>query len=225
MKFIGLFLMLLTILACNNQNSNQKSNRDKQSMQNGQLEANTEIEKWKQELLETKQIASPCYFRKTLDSADFVNWYKNNPNQNDGLPLNDKDILSLSYDFDSDNKEDLLLYFMAENCSGHNGNPKTYAKIIYSNGNIKSNLMNDIINAIQIEYNNKRKTNNLKEITDSYLESTTTISSGNESWVFGSFSLYTKDDAHCCPSYTGKYRFDHNKNKIEINLFQEIILK
>ncbi|GAA3584468.1 hypothetical protein [Snuella lapsa] len=224
MKVIGLFLILLTTLACS-QNSRQSSSIEIKAIQNGQLNIKVEIEKWKQELMQAKQIGSPCYFRKTLDSLDYINWYKENPNQEDGLPFDDSEYKLVRQDFDSDKKDDLLIYFLAENCTGHNGGTKTFTKIIYSNGKVKSDLMDDIIRAIVREYDNKRISNNLKEITDSYLKTTTTISYGYGNYVFGDFRLYAKDDAHCCPSFEGRYSYNLKENRINIRLFQEILLK
>ena len=111
---------------------------------------------------------------------------------------------------------------MAENCTGHNGNPKTYATVIYSNNTSNPQLMNDIISALQIAYHQQKKSDQtLKEITDNYLENTITISKYQDG-IIGTFNLYTSNDPHCCPSYNGTYRYDINKKAATIDIRDNI---
>ncbi len=150
LKFVILCLVLLMAISCS-----------------PNLKVKTEIENWKQQLLTTKQIGLSY---SSDEKLDHIKWMKENPEQLDGLPQDDKEIKAVFDDFDNDNKKDLLLYFLSENCTGHNGSPKTYATIIYSRNASNSDLMKEIILAIQTEYKQMRKKNkNLKDITDAYM--------------------------------------------------------
>jgi hypothetical protein len=215
-ELLVLCIILLTALgACKQGAKQENSKNDIQTTQ--VVKIKTEIEKWKQELLKSKQIGSPCNY-ECLDSLVHKKWRDDNPDQMDGLPIDDKKIKAVRSNFNNDNKEDLLLYFQGENCTGHNGGTKTYAKIIYSNGTSKSDLMTEIITTIQSEYNQRRETTkNLKEITISYLETTTTID-GYHNGITGRFILYAKDDAHCCPSYKGIYTYELKRKNMEIEI-------
>lgn len=78
--------------------------------------------------------------------------------------------------------------------------------------------MNEIISAIQSEYNQMKDTDkNLKKITDSYLETTTSID-GYQNGIIGTFKLYTNEDPHCCPSYSGNYIYNVNNKFMEIEI-------
>lgn len=136
----------------------------------------------------------------------------------DGLPLDDGGINSVLGDFNNDSQEDLLLYFQAENCTGYNGGTETFAKIIYSDGTAKSDLMSEKRNAIQSEYQQSENENEkLREVTDAYLATTTTIN-GYRIGVTGDFRLYTETDAHCCPSYSGTYVYELKGKKMQIKV-------
>ena len=213
-SFSASFIFLI-LVACNS--SKQGNNNNNAVPEINQEEIKTEIEKWKKELLETKQIGKPCDY-KNIETSALQNWMEENPGQLDGLPSDDKEIKAIRADFNDDNKEDLLLYFQGKNCTGHNGGTKTYAKIICSDGTSKTDLMSEIINAIQSAYNKKRKTDkNLKEVTIDYMETTTTIN-GYHNGITGQFRLYTKDDAHCCPSYTGTYTYQPEEKNMKIQI-------
>ena len=217
LRLLALCVMLLTTVACNQNLTREYSDVKNKLSHSGKLDVKVEVEKWKQELLKSKQIGSPCN-HDHIGSIEYQKWIDDNPHQKDGLPLDDKEIKAVQSDFNSDDNEDLLLYFQGENCTGHNGGLKTYAKIVYSKGTSKSDLMTEIINTIQSEYNEMKKTNkNLKEITSSYLEETTTID-GYDNGIIGKFRLYTKDDAHCCPSYEGIYTYELKSKNMEINI-------
>ena len=210
LKFLIFWSALLLMGACNLANN-------KNDIKSKPIDIKQEIGKWKQELLESRQIGSPCNYEHE-DSLVRQKWRDDNPDQMDGLPFDEKEIKSVRFDFNNDGKEDLMLYLQGVNCTGHNGGTETFAKIIYSGGKSKSDLMNEIMTTIQTEYNLKRKTNkNLKEITDDYLKTTTTIS-GYENGIRGEFRLYTKDDAHCCPSYNGFYVYNLAEKKMKIDI-------
>lgn len=216
-EFLILCLIVLIVGSCDQITKHENNCDDTQLSKRNRSEVIIEVEKWEKELLENRQIGSAFNYQ-SFDSLVHEKWRKNNPDQMDGLPFDDTEIKSVRSDFNNDNKEDLLLYFQAENCTGHNGSTKTYAKIIYSDGTSKSDLMNDIISAIQAEYGHRRKINkNLKEITSSYLETSTTIN-GCHNGIIGEFRLYTKDDAHCCPSYNGIYTYKFKGGSMEIEI-------
>lgn len=182
----------------------------------GNIDTKTAIQNWKQELRTSKQLGPPCTY-KNLASTEAQKWIKDNPDQMDGLPA-DEDIHSVWADLNNDGKNDLLLYFQGVNCSGHNGGTQAYAKIIYSNGTRNSLLMPEIRDAILAEYNRMRETNsNLKAVTADFLETTTTIT-GYQNGITGSFRLYTKEDPHCCPSYSGTYTYRLPVKKMTLNI-------
>jgi hypothetical protein len=215
--------MFLGVAVCNQNSALEKIHNKSHLIQNTKIDVNLEIQKWKQNLIENSLIGNPCYFRdrEELDSLDCVNWYKNNPNQLDGFPCDDKEIKSVVFDIDNDFKEDLLLYFIADNCTRHNGNPKTYATIIYSKNNKSVNLMDEIILSIQSKYNQlKDRNNSLKTITDSYLETSTTIDRYNNGIIVGKFKLYSENDPHCCPSYKGFYSYDIKNKSMVIEILE-----
>ncbi|MCW9034030.1 MAG: hypothetical protein OQJ97_07390 [Rhodospirillales bacterium] len=216
MEFLVPCIMFLIALGACTQGTKQENNKnDILTTQVDQVK--TEIEKWKQELLKGKKIGSLCDYER-LGSLAHKKWRDGNPDQMDGLPVDDKEIKAVRSDFNDDNEKDLLLFFQGKNCTGHNGGTQTYAKIIYSNGASKSDLMAEVITVIQSEYNRRREiTKNLKEITRSYLETTTTID-GYHNGITGKFRLYTKDDAHCCPSYNGSYTYELKRKNMEIEI-------
>lgn len=180
-----------------------------------QIDSKKEIEKWKNELINEKMIGAPCSY-KDSSSQKASEWSKKNPGLMDAFPADDKSVCTFKADFDGDGKQDLLLYFISENCTGHNGDTPSFARIVYANGTYTSDLMQEIRLSILDKYNEKRKSEKLKEVTDSYFNESVTILYDNG--IKGDFKLYTNDDAHCCPSYTGKYVYNVNEKKIEIFL-------
>lgn len=179
------------------------------------INAQKEIGKWKNELINKKMIGAPCNYKDLLSQQAFE-WSKENPGQMDAFPSNDKSISAVSADFDGDGKQDLLLYFISENCTGHNGDTPSFARIVYADGACISDLMQEIRQCILEKYNDKRKSEKLKEITDSYFNESVTISYDNG--IKGEFKLYANDDAHCCPSYKGIYEYNVKEKKINILL-------
>lgn len=174
-----------------------------------------ELEKWKKELLDSKQLGSPCNF--DMFTAEAAKWAKDNPKLGDGLPTNDKEITTINSDFDGDSKQDLLMYFISNNCSGHNGGTPTFAKIVYANNSSNAELMKEIKQSIITEYKaQKEKNSKLKEISDYYLDETLTISYKNG--ITGDFQLHTKDDAHYAPSYNGKYVYNVKDKKLNLTI-------
>lgn len=180
-----------------------------------QIDSKKEIEKWKNELINEKMIGVPCNY-KDVSSQQASEWSKENSGQMDAFPSDGKSISTVNADFDGDGKQDLLLYFISENCTGHNGDTPSFARIVYANGTYTSDLMQEIRLSILDKYNEKRKSEKLKEVTDSYFNESVTISYDNG--IKGEFKLYANDDAHCCPSYKGTYFYDVNGKKIEILL-------
>jgi hypothetical protein len=174
------------------------------------------LEKWKKELVDSKQLGNPCNFENAL-TPEAAKWAKDNPDQMDGLPKNDKDIATINSDFDGDGKQDLLMYFNSNNCSGHNGGTPSFAKIVYANNTSNAELMKDIKQSIITEYKaQKEKNPKMKEISDSYLDESLTISYKNG--ITGSLNLYTNEDAHCCPSYNGEYTYNVIDKKLNLTI-------
>ena len=208
-RFLIIPLMLFCFFACN-----------QSTKQSRQQKVKTDINKWERELLAAKQIGPPCDY-KSMASPKAQMWREVNPGQLDGLPADDKEIKTVWADLDNDHKKDLLLYFQGVNCTGHNGGTQTYAKIIYSDGTADSNVMDEIIHAIQAEYNLMKNTDSdLKAITNDYMETTTTIT-GYHNGITGTFRLYTSEDAHCCPSYSGTYTYQLQTKKMTLRISEE----
>lgn len=216
-NFIAIGILVFAFSACNQNTKQSNVNSDSLTV-TSKIDSKVELEKWKKELLDTKMIGKPCDFNVADDVTQQEKWNKENPDLMDGLPKDENKYGIVKSDFNSDGKEDLLLYFMSENCTGHNGGSPSFAKIVYADGTCNANLMNDIQKSIIEEYNKKRTNDkNLKDITTDYLKETTSISYSNNT-INGEFNLYAKDDAHCCPTYNGKYTYNAGNNKIDLQI-------
>lgn len=215
MRYAPLCIVILfTSVSCK-QPENKKSNQSEAT--EIKISLKDALSRWKQDLVEAKVIGSPCDY-ESLDDPAAEKWRVDNAGQLDGLPSDELAYKSVGTDLNGDGKDDLLLYFQGNNCTGHNGDTKTYAKIIYSDGSEYSDLMNDIIRSIKTEYNRQRdEGKDLKPVTDDYLETTTTIT-GYRDGIRGGFLLYTASDAHCCPSYNGQYVYHPSDKRMEISV-------
>ncbi|MFN8276917.1 MAG: hypothetical protein U0T84_05505 [Chitinophagales bacterium] len=172
------------------------------------------VAKWKKELLDSKQLGSPC---REAGGDSVRGWQAKNPNQDNAWPASDRDVTTVQTDLNDDGENELLLYFQSENCSGHNGGTPAYAKLIYADGKEDAHLMEEIRKNILIEYNRKRSTDStLPEVTNQYLDGTTTMVYGDS--INGEFQLYKADDAHCCPSFNGSYAYYLNPVRMHIQL-------
>jgi hypothetical protein len=211
-------IMGVSLSSCRKKENPVSDVRPAASAQNASnINPSTEIEHWKKELLSHNLLGQPCPDNQKGDRNAYETWTNKNPQQDNGLPADAKQIKTASADLDGDHQPDLLMYFMAENCSGHNGGNASFAKIVYANGSSNANLMQDIRAAIINQYTQQRQSNKaLKAISDSYLESTTTIAYDQN--INGEFSLYTDADAHCCPSYKGKYTYNAKDKSIVLSL-------
>lgn len=209
---ITLLVTSTVFVSCNN--SSKRENVATDVKRKFKIETTVEIENWKKELVDTKQLGTPCDF-EPINDQKIKEWTTRNENQLDGLPKNNADIRTVVSDFDGDAENDLLMYFISENCTGHNGDSPSFAKVVYANGTTEKQLMNNIKQSIIKSYKDKMKTDNtLKEITDDYLDEQLTIS--YKDGLTGKFSLYTNEDAYYSPTYTGTYRYDMKNKKSEI---------
>lgn len=221
LKILPFTLGLILLMGCgdNRKNSDGQNSHDTSTSENifdkGRILS--EKERWKEDLLGSGVLGHPC------DSDHFSPetaqiWAKNNPDQLDGFPADLKKVESAQKDFDKDEQPDLLLYFNSENCTGHNGGTPSFAKIIYANGSTDDKVEEKIIHAIIKAYKEKRDSDpKWKAITDNYLKNTVSIAF-EQNEIRGSFNLYSEEDAHCCPSYTGHYTYSPQKEKAEIEL-------
>lgn len=167
-----------------------------------------ETEKWKKELLFNGEVGPPC-------SEDYVKWGEDNPDVYYGLP---KKIDHKTSDFNNDGKDDFLLYFHAgDPCNGGNGNGSDFSKLIYSEGEnylYNNNLTHKIEQLIKQEFQNK---------TNSYSNINTIIFiSDFDKEISGDYILWTENDAHCCPSYSGKYKYNLLTRTIEMSISKNI---
>lgn len=180
----------------------------------GDFNLEKELQTWKKELIASKQLGNSC---KNRNSA----WQKANPGQMDGWPTDESTIAHALADFDKDGKMDLLLYFKACNCNGHNGSVPTFAQIVYGNGKHTNQLMTEIQQAVLKEYNTMRTTDStLLPILDTYIENTTTISYDEKKGINGSLFLYTAEDPHCCPSYTVNYTYNVSGKHMKLDILK-----
>lgn len=204
-QILSFSILTMTLLSMSCNNNSKKEENSTVVNQVSEIDSSIEIAKWKKELLDSAEVTIPCDELKEGE-ASF-----------DALPKNNE-INTARSDFDGDIKVDLLMYFMADNCSGASGQAQTFAKIVYANKTQDKDIMPKLRKAIIDSYKEKMKEDNsLKEVTDNYLEQKVTISS-YEDGINGEFSLYTDKDAHCCPTYGGSYKYDLKKGKAEIDL-------
>lgn len=184
--------------------------------QTRQMNVTAEVETWKTELVAQKLVGTPCRFA-ALDTPDADRWRQENPDQMNGLPLDDKEIGTAQSDFDGDGKPDLLLYLNSQNCSGRNGGTPWFAKIIYATGTANANVVSDIREAMFEAYKKMHTSNpSLKQVTRDYSDDTISVSYVQK--VGGAFQLYAKGDAHCCPSYEGTYTYEPHSKQINLNI-------
>lgn len=192
---------LIVLFSCK---GNSKSQSTETNLPVQAPDAKVEIEKWKNQLLQSKQIGHPC-------TDEMAAWSAQNPDQLNGLPSDENDYASRLTDVNGDGRQDLLLYFISGNCTGHNGGTPTFARLIYSDGGVyktDDDLMGEIKNAILKGYDKRRDADKtLGAVTNNYMDETTTIS-GYDNGIKGEYRLYADDDPHCCPSYTGTYVYD-----------------
>lgn len=192
-------ISLITILGCQS-----KTNTPIMETTNTSLVSNTkainnapvttieeEIAKWKIELFLNGEVGPPC-------AEDYEKWAEQNPQYYWGM----QDINILKHDFNSDNTEDALVYFKAENCVGGNGTGSDFAMLVYSyNNQILTNK--NITDKITVELREELAINgiiNLSDIVINYKSLSNTIN--------GSYRAWLSDDAHCCPSYKGTFNYN-----------------
>lgn len=193
LKKLTLLLFIFGIFGCNKK-------QDKESF------VENEKEKWKKELRLNGEIGPPCI-------ENYNKWAEENPDEYFGLP---KKVESKIYDFNNDGKDDILMYFHAgDPCNGGNGNASDYSQLVYSNGddylydkNIMFRIEQKIINEFEKKVNN-------------YSNSVAFIENFDKE-ISGTYIVWTNEDAHCCPSYTGNYRYDILNKKIVINIAKNI---
>lgn len=152
-----------------------------------------EIAKWKTELFLNGEVGPPCI-------EDYEKWAEQNPQYYWGM----QEINILKHDFNSDNSEDALVYFEAENCVGGNGTGSDFAMLLYSyNNQILSNKnITDKITVELLEELTKNGITNLSDIVINYKSLSNTIN--------GSYRVWLSDDAHCCPGYEGTFNYNPN---------------
>ncbi len=205
-------LSIFFIIGCNKKSTSENTISTQKS---DTIDPKNEIQVWKSELLNQKLIGKSCNYESVL-GKEAEKWTSENQNLYDGLP-SDTAIHIGKSDFDNDTKPDIILYFISQNCTGHNGGTPSFAKIIYANGKSDAAIMTKIYDAILIEYNKKRDIDkNLKQISNAYLKESITITFDDS--IHGQCSIYAQDDAHCCPSYTGAYIYNAVSNRLELDI-------
>lgn len=214
------FLATAIIVSCG---QNKKENTSEPPVANEvtveTINVDQEIESWKKDLISNNILGEPCD-NVDVDLEKRQEWASNNDGLLDGFPSDKSKIHVAKADFDDDAIEDVLLYFTSQNCTGHNGGTPSFAKLIYANGQSNANLAKEITEAILADYNKKRQTvYSMKEVTENYLPNNLSINYENNR-ITGDFRLYAKDDAHCCPTYNGTYKYDPKTGEIETDIIQ-----
>lgn len=211
--------LIFVVNACNNNDAPVNTTSisiTKENVENGQkIDPMDALQTWKNDLLEQKQLGGFADF-EDINSKESKDWKAKYPNQLDGLP--EEDEFEYAWiDLNNDQKEDLLMYFQSENYSGHNGDSPSFARVVYSDGQIEDSILFKIKSSILESYKAALKTDpTLREVTDNYLNQTLSIDYDKTKGIHGEFELYTVDDAHCCPSYEGEYQYDMVTNQATI---------
>ncbi|HCE53841.1 MAG TPA: hypothetical protein DER05_02115 [Lutibacter sp.] len=154
---------------------------------------NTEIEKWKIELVANGEVGNPC--RK---DNDVEKWMKANPNAYFGL----QKIQSIESDFNSDGIIDGLFFFPAVNCVGGNGYGSNFAMLVYSyKGQILTNK--NITKIIEHKIEDSFIEKGIYDVYKIYI-----YYNGLGKSIVGKYSVWTDDDASCCPSIKGTFNYN-----------------
>lgn len=206
-SFFYLFIILF-FGACH-QNSERNKETTISQKPFHKINSTTELAKWKKDLFDKRILGTPCGNPEFAENR--AKWAEENFQEvMNGLPQNEKDYHLIYSDFNNDKKEDLLMFFESQNCTGHNGHVSpNFAKVIYSDGTVNADLAKDIYVGILKEFNNRRKKDpSLKEVLEAYLETDTSIETYKNGELSGIYSLYGLYDGHCCPSYSGRYTYN-----------------
>jgi hypothetical protein len=189
-KLILLLTTIVTTLHCNGQT---KLN-----------EFQSEVEKWKTELLINGEVGPPC-------TEDYEKWSEENPDYYWGM----QEVKSKTFDINTDGVNDGLFYFPAENCVGGNGQGSDFAILIYSHNGIfltNKNISETIEDKIKIEFTDK----------EVYEVSNTNIHYENlNKTIEGTFWTWRNEDAACCPSLSGTFEYNPFDFKVTLKYIDE----
>ncbi len=154
---------------------------------------NTEIEKWKIELVVNGEVGKPC--RK---DNDYQKWDKENPTAYFGL----QKIQSIESDFNADGIKDGLFYFPAKNCVGGNGYGSDFAMLVYSyKGQLLTNK--NITQIIEQKIKESLSDKGTYGVYKIYLFYT-----GLGKTIGGKYSVWMDGDASCCPGLNGTFNYN-----------------
>lgn len=167
---------------------------------------NIEKRKWKKELVNNEVVG-----KKYNDTCTISSWIKENPDTR--FAISDS-IKLFKSDFNNDGCTDILLCMNLEPSVGGNIEKSSLMKLIYYDGEdvLTNSLLKEIIERkILFEYAKQEENNSIM---------------GNEQVIFrvtgfnktinGDYKLWKKDDAHCCPSFEGKFTYNIFSKKIMI---------
>ncbi|WP_018676079.1 hypothetical protein [Riemerella columbina] len=173
------------------------------SVQQKKLSLEHEIEKWKKELILTGELGSPCY-------DDFTKWINDNPGKSYGIS---DDIKIYKKDFNNDRIVDAFVNMkIGDPCNGGNHLSSDRSVLIFSNNGeyyhdvkLTDRIENKIIN--QLADKNIYSVTNLLTFCDTF-----------DKTINGNVTIWVEEDAHCCPSYSGSFKYDPNTQELKLEV-------
>jgi hypothetical protein len=165
-----------------------------------------EVENWKKELLESRDIGNPCYSFEKMGEEAFEKWANENPEVDFGF----SEIKSRKFDFNDDEMKDGLFYFTPENCVGGNIFRSDLAMFVYSkNGKyITDKTVTSKIERIITSELEKIDTAGIQKLKVSYKSLGKTI--------VGEYFGWASMDPNCCSSLNGRFEYDPIKLTIKM---------
>ncbi len=157
----------------------------------------SEVDKWQKELVLNGEVGPRCY-------KDYNKWMKDFPNYYYGL----QDIKYFLNPSDNDGIKDALFFFDAVNCVGGSSGGSDFAVLVYSNNNLvltNKNITTTIENKIKYLFHDNGNYD-IDRVQIYY-----------KSYLGGEFSAWKSDDANCCASYKGKFKYDPSNFTVKLS--------
>ncbi len=192
-KFYIIFIALAIIMSVSYFKNFYKADKNEVS------DLNTEIEKWKKELYDNKEVGPECI-------EDYGKWMEDNPDYYYGL----QDTKTFEADFNSDGVVDYLVTMPAINCVGGNGSASDFGLLVYSEGSnilTNKNITSNISEKLKIKLSENQI----------YIDHAIFNYEGFDKYIVGKYNAYLEDDAQCCASYSGNYAYNIESATLEID--------
>lgn len=156
-----------------------------------------EVDKWQKELVLNGEVGPRCY-------NDYNKWMQDYPNYYYGL----QDIKYYLNPSDSDEIKDALFFFDAVNCVGGSSGGSDFAVLVYSNNGFvltNKNITTTIENKIKQLFADNGNYD-IERVQIYY-----------KSYLGGEFSAWKSDDANCCASYNGKFKYNPSNFTVKLS--------